>query len=628
MRTAAATAICCLLLPFCRAAEPRADRLGDPLPAGACQRLGTLRLRFASGIGDLCYLPDGRAAFVVGNRLEIWDMVNGRMLNCSEIGQHDMNSVVPNHVGTVLLLTDSNGDVCEWELATAHERRRWATGQAGLRRAHYSPDEQRVLTTGARPPTIREWELRTPKELVSIPGEMHYFHEALYGPDGRTAFAVGGAGSNPVIAHYDLASGKALKQWHKDYYTHARSIELSADRERLLVGSRHMGTEWRLSDYTLLRKFTGHHGHAVTAVAYCMNPEELLTGSRDGSIRRWNRLNGEMLLRWVPHNGHVTRIAVSPDGQWILSYGSRMVAECSVETGRPRIPWERHGAAVEGVSFLPDGRRAISVSQDATARIWDVHTGETVRSIAGAELGGYAVAVAPDGAKAAVGCKDGIVREFDLSDGTPARSCKGHRGYVRSLAYTHDGKQLLSSADDGSIRVWDNATTAAAQLTGHQGGVLAIAVSPDDTQVLSGGRDGSVRLWRLKDATCLKVLQGHWSWVQAVAFLPAAERAVSGASGGEVRVWNLRTGECELTYQCEGSVHAIVCAPDGRTAYSAGSFDQILAWDPGSGQLRHAWAGHERAIQSLALSPDGTRLVSASEDTSLLVWDVADAVRP
>ncbi|MFN7171115.1 MAG: WD40 repeat domain-containing protein, partial [Candidatus Omnitrophota bacterium] len=86
------------------------------------------------------------------------------------------------------------------------------------------------------------------------------------------------------------------------------------------------GTEWELATYKCLKTFTGHHGGAVTSVAYCKEPEQLLTGSRDGSIRRWNRLEGKALLRWCPHNGAVTHLAVSPDGRWVLSYASRHLA--------------------------------------------------------------------------------------------------------------------------------------------------------------------------------------------------------------------------------------------------------------------------------------------------------------
>ncbi|MBM4086947.1 MAG: hypothetical protein FJ272_19330, partial [Planctomycetes bacterium] len=452
---ALATALATLLTAWAANAQ---DRYGDPLPEGALQRLGAMRMRYAGGIGDLCYLPDGRAAFAIGSRVEVCDMAKGALLATHEVGKSSsLTSIVPRRDGKVLLAADYAGTVYEWDMEAKRSLRTWPTGQAAVRRAGYSPDEMRVLTTGSSPPTLKEWDITTAKELVSITGRMHFFHEGIYGPDGKTAWVDGGAGSGPVLAHYDLATGKLLKELLPDYYTHGRSIALSPDGQRVLVGSRHKATEWQLDGYKPLKTFTGHHGHAVTSVAYCKEPDQLLTGSRDGSIRRWNRLEAKVRLRWCPHNNHVTRIAVSPDGQWVLSYGGSMVAETSLATGEPRLKWERHDGPVQAVAFLPDGQLAVSASADATLRVWDIHTGACVRRIQGATLGAYTVAVSPDGTQVAAGCKDGLVREFSLQDGKLLRELKGHLGYIRSVAYTPDGAKLLSSADDGSIRVWTQA---------------------------------------------------------------------------------------------------------------------------------------------------------------------------
>lgn len=599
------------------------DRFGDVLPAGAVQRLGTLRMLYPSGIGDLCYLPDGRGVIAAGGRLEVWNLAQGTLERSDGVCEAGLVSVVPCSDGKVLLLADSLGNVFEWDLAERGVGRHWATGQAGLKRACYSPDEARVLTTGSKPPTIKEWDLESGRELVSIEGTMHYFHEAVYGPEARTAYVNGGAGSGPVIAHYDLSSGKALKQWHKDYYTHGRSIALSADRERLLVGSRHMGTEWRLEGYKLLRSFKGHHGHAVTAIAYCREPEQLLTGSRDGSIRRWNRLDGKVLLRWWPHNHHVTRIAVSPDGTWVLSYGGGLVAECSTATGEPRVKWERHADAVHAVAFLPDGQHVVSASGDGTLRVWDVASGATTRVIPGAKLGAYCVAVAPDGATVAAGCKDGVVREFRMDDGTLARELKGHRGYVRSSVYTRDGTRLLSSADDGSIFVWEREEgEATAKLEGHRGGVLCLAASADGTRVLSGGRDGTVRVWDLAAAKEVHRLEGHRGWVEGVAITPDGTRGLSVGRDELLIRWDLAAGKEAGRSAHVGFHSAVVCAADGVRAYSAGSDGAVVGWNVATGAQAAVLPGHERAATALALSPSGKTLVSASADTTLLVWDV------
>jgi WD40 repeat protein len=597
------------------------DRLGAPLPEGAVQRLGTLSLRYTSGIGDLCYLPDGRGVIGVGASVEIWDLAAGKLQATHGVCDASLSSVVPRSDGQALLVGDSSGKVHEWELAGARVLRSWSTGQAGLKAAHYSPDGERVLTTGSKPPTIKEWELETGRELVSITGKMHYFHEAIYGPEGRTAFVNGGAGSNEVLAHYDLATGGLLREELKDYYTHTRSIVLSADRERVLLGSRHKATEWLIDGYKLLKQFTGHHGHAVTSVAYCADSDQLLTGSRDGSVRRWDRHKPEVLLRWWPHDGHVTHMDVSPDGKWLLSYGRGLVAETSMATGEFRLAWERHSGPVQATAVTPSGETVVSGSTDGTLRMWNALSGECLGTMEGATLGAYAVAVSPDGSRVAAGCKDGIVREFSLPAGDPIRELAGHRGYVRSVVYADDGTRLLSSAGDGTIRVW-----AAEQeepvsiLEGHRGGVLSIALSPDGRLVLSGGRDGTVRLWDLNKGTPQGTFEGHRAWVTAVTFAGDDEHALSGSRDGRVLQWDLRRGEVEAEMIHGGEVHALACTPDGRTACASGTDELITCWDLTTGEKIAALTGHESDILGLAITPDGKHLISASHDTTLLVW--------
>ena len=413
------------------------DRLGDPLPKGAVQRLGTARMR--GSLSDLCYLPDGRGVFAVGGRVEIWNLAEGKLQATHPVCKSGIVSVAARKDGKALLLAEASGKVHEWDVARKAILRSWPTGQPGLRRAVYSPDEKRVLTTGASPPTLKEWLLAGGRQRIAITGRMHSFREGIYGPAGKTAVVDGSNGSGPLLAHYDLSDGKCLKEWLRDYYTHARSLSLSADGKRLLVGSRHKATEWVLDGYKPLKTYTGHHGHAVVSIAYCKDPNQILTGSRDGSIRRWNRTAGKVLLRWCPHARYVTRLAVSPDGQWVLSYGNYLAAETSLATGEPRVTWPRHNEAVQAVAFLPDGRHVVSGSSDAALRVWDAKSGACLRTIPGAGAGAYAVAVSPDGSRLAAGCKDGTVREFTPNDGATLREVLA---VLRSLS--------LGAGDSGS----------------------------------------------------------------------------------------------------------------------------------------------------------------------------------
>ncbi len=601
-------------------AQENTDRLGDALPADAIQRLGTMRMKYTTGVSDIGYLPAGRGIVAPGRSIHIWNLAKGEIEVKYKVSDAGLGCMMVSKDGKRLLFR-SGGDVLEWSLEEQKELHRFPTNQKSFRWVYYSPDETRVLTTGTVPPTLKEFDLATGEELIAIDGtdDVATYYKGIYGPEGKTAFA--GAGYDDTICHYDLTTGEKLRVFLKNYC--AYDMCLSPDRKRLLVGSRSFGSEWDLDEFKMLAKFGGHHGGAVTSVAYCGEPDQMLTGSRDGSIRRWDRAKPEILLRWFPHERYVTMQRVSPDGKYVLSYGGGLVAESELATGEPRVEFERHAGSVEGVGFLPDGKQLVSGSSDGTLRVWDVTGGETELVIEGANLGAYCLAVSPDGTKAAAGCKDGVLREFSVADGELLRELKGHLGYVRSVKYTHDGNMLLSTAGDGTVRLWTpESEEAVAVLEGHLGGVLAVDVSRDDKLILSGGRDGTVRLWDLATRKELKKMEGHRGWVNAVAFSADGKEALSGGRDQKIFRWNLDSGEKVAEMDQATWVKAMVVSPDGTKLYATGDDPTIKCWDLTTGEMVRELKGQSSRINGLAVSPDGKLLTSASADTTLLVWGI------
>ena len=49
-----------------------------------------------------------------------------------------------------------------------------------------------------------------------------------------------------------------------------------------------------------------------------------------------------------------------------------------LESGRELRTLDGHSAAVNGVAVTPDGRRAVSASEDNTLKVWDLETGEVL----------------------------------------------------------------------------------------------------------------------------------------------------------------------------------------------------------------------------------------------------------
>src|ERR1700761_3682668 len=97
---------------------------------------------------------------------------------------------------------------------------------------------------------------------------------------------------------------------------------------------------------------------------------------KSGQLSHWPSL--EMVISHV--GGHVRSIAVSPDGQHIVSgLSNGTVCVWSALTGEMVAgSFRGHCDLVSSVAFSPDGQHIVSGSHDKTIYVWNTMTGELV----------------------------------------------------------------------------------------------------------------------------------------------------------------------------------------------------------------------------------------------------------
>ena len=181
-----------------------------------------------------------------------------------------------------------------------------------------------------------------------------------------------------------------------------------------------------------------------------------------------------------------------------------------------------HTSSVSAVAIRPpDGRQAISASDDRTLRLWDLETGQTLRTFEGHTDSVWAVAVTPDGHRALSGSYDRTLVLWDLETGQTLRTLKGHTNIVSAVAVTPDGLRAVSGSWDRTLRLWDLETGQTIRtLEGHTDNVSAVVATPDGHRVVSASWDRTLRLWDLETGQTLRTLEGHTDWVSAVAVTP------------------------------------------------------------------------------------------------------------
>ena len=295
-----------------------------------------------------------------------------------------------------------------------------------------------------------------------------------------------------------------------------------------------------------------------------------------------------------------------------------------------------HTGGINSVTFSPDGKRALSGSgrYGDSLRLWDLATGQTLKTVTGKALQVTSVTFSPDGKRALWGSLDGTVRLWDLASGQTLLTLKGHTGGVRSVAFSPVGSRALSVSEDKTLRLWDLATgQTLVTLKGHTGDINSVVFSPDGTRALSGSNDWTLRLWDLATGQTLKTLTGHTNEVRSVAFSPDGKRALSGSLDKTIRAWDLAKDQILMIRASETS-WSVAFSLDGDKALLGNYDGTIRLWDVTTGQIVKTLipptigrpvANFERAVQSVALSPDGKQALSGSMDGTVRLWGDASA---
>ena len=113
-----------------------------------------------------------------------------------------------------------------------------------------------------------------------------------------------------------------------------------------------------------------------------------------------------------------------------------------------------HLSPVNSVAISPDGKYIVSGSIDKTIKIWDIKTGECLKTLEGHSLSVESVAISLDGKYIVSGSRDTTIKIWDIKTGECLNTLEGHRYDVNSVTISQDGKYIVSGSYE-TIKIWD-----------------------------------------------------------------------------------------------------------------------------------------------------------------------------
>jgi WD40 repeat protein len=300
----------------------------------------------------------------------------------------------------------------------------------------------------------------------------------------------------------------------------------------------------RLEVWTLPARPRPPIGEGVPTVHAVFPRGGLVTGTRDGSVRRLDLDSGEEGVLEVRHTAAVRGLAEvageeRPEALRVLTGGDDGLVKGQRWNGAVEVLDSKPGQKVTALAASRDGQRAAWTYDDGSWVLWSLAFGKEIARGQGAVS--RALAFSADGRTLALGREDKRVQLLEAEAGHEQGLLGPVDAAVTAVAFGPDGLRLATGSADGRVTTWELASRRVLhQLNQARSRVSAVDVSPDGHLLAAGSDDGDTLVWDFASGQLLARVPADAGDALLVAFRgPGA--LVSVGTDRVVHRWSIST---------------------------------------------------------------------------------------
>ena len=506
---------------------------------------------------------------------------------------------------------------------------RWLAGHrvvtghtAPVLSATFSPDGSRLLTA-SRDGTARIWDSETAANQLVLPEHQGAVSFAAFSPDGRQVVTADEKGTCRL---WDALTGELLSSTEHA----ARARPLASEHGIWIVSHKNRCTEVWDALRPQAPKVAVEEARIVVAMALSADGRCLATAGADGLVSFWDTASGTQLATLKLPARSTDVLSLSPRGTHAAIINSALATYlCDVQSGAllhtlpGYYPYPKPGRESLLVFSPNRGRLVTMTNSDQAARIWEVHSGKLLSTLAAHSNSINSVAFSQNGQRLATASEDQTACVWDAQDGRLVGVLEGHRAAVLSARFSADGRRLVTASSDGTAQLWDVTPDAAIQtLTGASAGAR---FSPDGKSLATVDQTGTAWVWDRGASVPRLVLTLPGVRFCAASFSPDGQRLLTASEQGLLHVWDATSG-VQLLLLSDPALGPTLAefSPDGAHILSAARDGGAHLWDSATGELRLTLATGGGGVLSASFCADGTRVVIVERNHTLRILRVKD----